>query len=48
MFESLDERIKQDEQGKTSTRERVILYLTISAASILIFGGIIIAVQHLQ
>jgi hypothetical protein len=48
MFDSLDEQIKRDEKGQSSTKERVILYLTISGASILIFGGIIIAVQHLQ
>ena len=48
MFESLDEQIKRDEKRQSSTAERVILYLTISAVSILIFGGIIIAVQHFQ
>jgi len=48
MFESLDEQIKRDEKRQSSTSERVILYLTISAVSILIFGGIIIAVQHFQ
>lgn len=48
MFESLDERIRQDEKGKTSTRERVVLWLTISAASIVVFGGLILAVQKFQ
>jgi|HubBroStandDraft_5_1064220.scaffolds.fasta_scaffold631171_2 hypothetical protein len=47
MFESLDEQIKRDDKQQSSTKERVILYLTISAASIAIFGGIILAVQHL-
>jgi cell division protein FtsL len=48
MFDSLDEQIKRDEKGQSSTREKVLLYLTISAVSVLIFGGLIIAVQHLQ
>lgn len=48
MFESLDEQIKRDEKRQSSTGERVILYLTISAVSVLIFGGIILAVQHFQ
>lgn len=48
MFESLDEQIKKDEKGQSSTRERVLLYLAISAASIAVFGGLILAVQHFQ
>jgi hypothetical protein len=48
MFESLDEQIKRDEKRQSTTGERVILYITISAVSILIFGGIIIAVQRFQ
>ncbi len=48
MFESLDEQIKRDEKGQSSTKERVLLYLAISAASVLIFGGLILAVQHFQ
>lgn len=48
MFDSLDEQIKKDEKGQSSTRERVILWLTISAASIAVFGGLIFAVQKFQ
>ncbi len=48
MFDSLEDQIKKDEKGQTSTRERVILWLTISAASIAVFGGLIMAVQHFQ
>ena len=48
MFDSLEEQIKRDEKGQSSTKERVLLYLTISAVSILFFGGLILAVQHLQ
>ena len=48
MFESLDEQIKRDEKRESSTKERLLLYLTISAVSVLIFGGLVVAVQHLQ
>jgi hypothetical protein len=48
MFESLDEQIKRDEKGQSSMKERLLLYLTISAVSVLIFGGLVVAVQHLQ
>ena len=48
MFDSLEEQIKKDEKGQTTTRERVILWLTISAASIVVFGGLIMAVQRFQ
>lgn len=48
MFESLDEQIKRDEKGQSSTKERLLLYLTISAVSVLIFGGLVVAVQHFQ
>ncbi|HWF09244.1 MAG TPA: hypothetical protein VG297_12320 [Bryobacteraceae bacterium] len=48
MFESLDEQIKRDDKRESSMKERLILYLTISAVSVLIFGGIVVAVQHLQ
>jgi hypothetical protein len=48
MFESLDEQIKRDERRESSTKERLLLYLTISAVSVLIFGGLVVAVQHLQ
>jgi hypothetical protein len=48
MFDSLEEQIKRDEKGQSSTKERVILYVTISAVSVLVFGGLIVAVQHFQ
>ena len=48
MFDSLDEQIKRDQKGESTRKERVLLYLTISAVSVLIFGGLIVAVQHLH
>ncbi len=48
MFDSLDEQIKRDQKGESTTKEKILLYLAIGAASVLIFGGIIVAVQHLH
>jgi hypothetical protein len=48
MFDSLDEQLKREQQKESTPRERVLLYLTISAVSVLIFGGLIVAVQHLH
>jgi hypothetical protein len=48
MFDSLDEQMKRDEQEQTSTKERVLRYVAISAVSVLVFGGLAIAIQHFQ
>lgn len=48
MFDSLEDQIKRDTKGESTRKERALLYLTISAVSVLIFGGLIVAVQHLN
>jgi len=48
MFDSLDEQLKREQRRESSPKERAILYLTISAVSVLVFGGLVIAVQHLH
>ena len=45
MFEDLDERIKHDTAEESTTKERVLRYIAIGAASVLFFGGLIIAVR---
>jgi hypothetical protein len=45
MFDSLDEQLKKVEQHESTTKERLLRYLAIAAVSVLIFGGIIVAVQ---
>lgn len=45
MFESLDEHIKHDDQAEASTKERVLRYLMIGAASFVVVGGIFAVVQ---
>jgi amino acid permease len=48
MFDSLDDQLKKVEQHESTTKERILRYLAIAAVSVLIFGGIIIAVQKFQ
>ena len=46
MFDSLDEQLKKVEEHEASTKERVLRYLAIAAVSLLIFAGIVVAVQR--
>jgi hypothetical protein len=48
MFDSLEEQMKKDEKQESTTKERILRYLAIAAASVLIFGGIVVAVQRMQ
>jgi hypothetical protein len=48
MFDSLDEQLKKVEQQESTMKERLLRYVTIAAVSVLIFGGIIVAVQRFQ
>ena len=48
MFDSLDEQMKHDLQEQVSTKERIIRYITIGAVSVLVFGGLVVAVQQFQ
>jgi hypothetical protein len=48
MFESLDERIEQDEKGEYSPKQRVLHYLAITAISVVAVGGIAIVFQYVK
>ncbi|MBC7926127.1 MAG: hypothetical protein H7039_10775 [Bryobacteraceae bacterium] len=48
MFDSLDETMKQDELKQTSSTERIVRYIVIAAASVILFGGLILGVQMLS
>jgi hypothetical protein len=48
MFESLEERIEQDEKKDVSRRERMLHYLAISAISVVVVGGIVAVSQFVQ
>ena len=45
MFDSLDETMKKDEKDSHSNSERMMLWLAVGAASILVFGGLYFGVR---
>ncbi len=47
MFDSLDEQIKHDLEKQTSSKQRLLLWIAIALASIVIFGGLYIGVSQL-
>jgi len=48
MFDSLDEKIKQDDAVEVSRKERVVKGVVIAVLSILLFGGLYLAVRLLE
>jgi hypothetical protein len=48
MFESLDERIEQDEQKEYTAKARVLHYLAITAISVGVVGGIAVVFQYVK
>ena len=47
MFESLAEKIKEDDDQVTNTKERVALWSVVMIVSLLVFGGLYLAVRAL-
>lgn len=47
MFDSLDEQMKHDLEKQSSSTQRLLLWLAIAVASIVIFGGLYIGVSRL-
>ena len=45
MFDSLDETMKKDAKAQTTTSERMMLWLAVAAASLLVFGGLYFGVR---
>lgn len=48
MFDSLDERIKQDDAAEISPKERIVKIAVIAILSIVLFGGLYLAVHFLE
>ena len=48
MFDSLADRIKQDEQQSVPKMERYLRWGAVALLSVLVFGGLYIGVQFLQ
>jgi hypothetical protein len=48
MFDSLADRIKQDEGPPAKFSERIIRYAVVVIVAIVLFGGLYMVVQHLE
>ena len=48
MFDSLADRIREDEHKDVGNRERVISYLAIVVLSVLLFGGLYFGVRMME
>lgn len=45
MFESLDEQIKHDLDAQTTKKQRMLLWLVVAVASVILFGGLYFGVR---
>ena len=48
MFDSLDERIKSDEHRMATNSERMVRWALVVLVSIVVFGGLYLAVYFMQ
>lgn len=48
MFESLDEQIKHDLDAQSSKKQRMLLYLAVVVASVILFGGLYFGVRLIE
>ena len=48
MFDSLADRIREDEHKEVNTTERVIRYVAIVVISVLVFGGLYYGVRMVE
>ena len=48
MFDSLEEQIKRDDKAEISPKERVMHWVVIAVASVLVFGGVIYGIKMLE
>jgi hypothetical protein len=48
MFESLADRMREDDHQEVKTSERIIRWLVISVLSVVLFGGLYLGIRMLQ
>jgi len=48
MFDSLADRIREDEQQTTTRTERILRFGAVVVLSVVLFGGLYLGVQYLQ
>ena len=45
MFDSLDEQMKKDTEKEITPRQRIVMWVVIAVASVLVFGGLYYGVR---
>jgi hypothetical protein len=45
MFDSIDDRMKQDAKDASSAKERMMVWLGVALLSIVLFGGLYLSVR---
>jgi len=48
MFETLDDRMKHDEQEATTSKERMLKWLLVGVVSVILFAGLYMGVRMLE
>ena len=48
MFDSLADRIRQDEHNEVSNKERTMRYLLTTLVAVLLFGGLYFGIRMLE
>lgn len=48
MFDSLDETMKHDDASESTPNERLFKYVAVAVVSVLVFGGIFMAIQMME
>jgi hypothetical protein len=48
MFETLDDRIKQDSKAETTPRERLLKWVLVVIVSLVLFAGLYMGVRLLE
>lgn len=48
MFESLAERIKEDERGTVNNTQKAVFWVVVTAISVAVFGGLYFSVRLLH
>jgi hypothetical protein len=48
MFDSLDEQMKKDMNRETTQKQRMLLWLVVAVASVLLFGGLYFGVRLIE
>ncbi|HTS25827.1 MAG TPA: hypothetical protein VMH81_08125 [Bryobacteraceae bacterium] len=48
MFDSLADRIKEDEQKEVDTKHRIVQWVAIAVVSVVLFGGLYYGIRMLE